>query len=81
MVVLYLETSCSLEIGDISRKLRWRCGCQFPVCALGLNHLWISPLGAFIHCCGTLMYAITLCFLELQMESKPMLPSEELAPF
>jgi hypothetical protein len=33
-----LETSCLLEIGDISRKLRFRCGFQFPWCALALNH-------------------------------------------
>jgi hypothetical protein len=26
-----LETSCLLEIGVISRKLRLRCGCQFPL--------------------------------------------------
>jgi hypothetical protein len=32
-----LETSCLLEIGDISRKSRLRCGCQFSWCALGLN--------------------------------------------
>jgi hypothetical protein len=29
-----LETSCLLEIGDFSRKLRLRCSCQFPWCAL-----------------------------------------------
>jgi hypothetical protein len=32
-----MEISCLLEIGDISRKLRLRCGCQFPWCALGLG--------------------------------------------
>jgi hypothetical protein len=31
-----LETSCPLEISDVSRKLRLRCGCQFPWCALAL---------------------------------------------
>jgi hypothetical protein len=31
------ETSCLFEIGDISRKLRLRCGCQFPWCALALK--------------------------------------------
>jgi hypothetical protein len=29
-----LEHSCLLEIGDFSRKLRLRCSCQFPWCAL-----------------------------------------------
>jgi hypothetical protein len=32
-----LETICLLEIGDISRKLRLLCSCQFPWCALALR--------------------------------------------
>jgi hypothetical protein len=32
-----LETSCLLEIGDFSRKLRLRCSCQFHWCALTLT--------------------------------------------
>jgi hypothetical protein len=29
---------CSTQADNNSRKLRLRCGCQFPWCALGLNH-------------------------------------------
>jgi hypothetical protein len=32
-----LETSCLVEIGDVSRKLRLRCDCQFSWCALALG--------------------------------------------
>jgi hypothetical protein len=41
-----LETSCLLEIGDLSRKLRLRCGCQFPWCALAFTArtYWRQPV-------------------------------------
>jgi hypothetical protein len=32
-----LETSCLLEIGDVSRKLRLHCSCQFLWCVLALR--------------------------------------------
>jgi hypothetical protein len=32
-----LETNCLLEIGDLSRKLRLLCSCQFLLCALALT--------------------------------------------
>jgi hypothetical protein len=35
-----LETCCLLEIGDFSRRLRFRCSCQFLWCAPGLNNFW-----------------------------------------
>jgi hypothetical protein len=40
-----LETSCLLDIGDISWKLRLRCGCQFPWCALSRRE---EVMGNFI---------------------------------
>jgi hypothetical protein len=42
-----LETSCLLEIGDFSQKLRLRCSCQFPWCALPLMHTAAQQIARF----------------------------------
>jgi hypothetical protein len=37
-----LETSCLLKIGEVSQKLRLRCGSLFPWCALTLTVPYMS---------------------------------------
>jgi hypothetical protein len=38
------ETACSTQADNSSRKLRLRCGCQFPWCALGLKKIYSMAL-------------------------------------
>jgi hypothetical protein len=53
-----LETSCLLEIGDISWKLRLRCGCQFPWCDLALQVKSVAGFGKFV---GIIRVIKTFC--------------------
>jgi hypothetical protein len=39
LCLLIGKTTCLLETGDFSRKLRLRCSFQFPWCVLALRHV------------------------------------------
>jgi hypothetical protein len=47
-----VSTMCPTQADNNSRKLRLRCGCQFPWFALSLRLNIVATYSVFIRCCG-----------------------------